>query len=144
MSMLDDLTLPQLQERELHLLLEWEQLVERGLKILNTDRPDALQALAADKVRLIALWRELRAACYRLGSGAPVSARDKALQRELHTVAERAMALNSRYEKALRARELFIVTRLQALCSATGQFGVYSGAGQLNAVTTSRKNAYLA
>ena len=144
MNSLDGLTLPQLQERELHLLLEWEQLVNHGLKILDADRPDALQALAADKARLIAHWRELRAASYRLGSGTSASGPDKELQRELHTVAERAMALNSRYEKALRARELFIVTRLQALCSAAGKFGVYSGAGQINAVTTSRKNAYLA
>ena len=144
MNSLDGLTLPQLQERELHLLLEWERLVEHGLKILNADQPDALHALAADKSRLLGQWRDLRIAASAPGANAAAAHRDDWLQHKLRITAERTMALNHRYETALRARELFVVTRLQALCCAAGKFGVYSGAGQVDAVPTSRKNAYLA
>lgn len=122
------------------LLQRWISLAEAALAQIEDSRPEstaAMETLMNEQVRLLEQWHDLER---RPTAGPPPSPGEEQARTSMVTLrlaAQQAMALNRRIELAVRSRERFLASRLEALLGAAGMPGIYSSAGSVQRAMTS-------
>ena len=113
------------------LMRAWITLLEAAVQQLPDASPETLTTITRDQTRLLEQWLALPATL----------AADDSL---LTTLAERARLLHTQYQGALQMREQWNASRLQTLLAAAGAAAVYSPAGRVAPLGTSRPVFYSA
>lgn len=126
---------------QLHeLLRRWIRLAEAGLSQIEESRPEAmigLENLSIEQAGLLEQWHELEQQFSTELQRAQALHQQAESAVELRLAAQQAVAINRRIGLALRSRERFMASRLEALLSAAGTPGIYSSAGSVQRAMTS-------